>query len=69
MKLVLTTIGQGKVAIIESAEEANERKGERYVSEDCLKVNLEKGNFVDITERKANPEGRLFMLAEDCLST
>lgn len=65
MKLVLTTIGQGKVAIVESASEASEHKGERYISEACLKVNLEKGNFVDISITGANPEGRLFLLAED----
>ena len=65
MKLVLTTIGQGKVAIVESADKADERKGERYISESCLKVNLERGNFVDISSRGANPEGRLFLLAED----
>jgi len=65
MKLVLTTIGQGKVAIVESSSQADERKGERYISEACLKINLDKGNFVDISDRGANPEGRLFLLAED----
>ena len=65
MKLVLTTIGQGKVAIVESEDKADERRGERYISEACLKVNLEKGNFVDISERGCNPEGRFFLLAED----
>ena len=65
MKLVLTTIGQGKVAIVESAEQANEQRGERYISEACLNVNIKNGNFVDITSTGANPEGRLFLLAED----
>ena len=65
MKLVLTTIGQGKVAIVESAEQADERKGERYISEACLNVNLKNGTFVDISSKGANPEGRLFLLAED----
>ena len=40
MRLVLTTIAQGKVAIVESDDKADERKGERYISECCLKVNL-----------------------------
>jgi hypothetical protein len=65
MKLVLTTIGQGKVAIVESTEQANEKVGERYISESCLDVNIKNGNFVDITSTGANPEGRLFLLAED----
>ena len=65
MKLVLTTIGQGKVAIVESEKQADERKGEKYISEGCLQTNLKNGNFVDISDRGANPEGRLFLLAED----
>jgi hypothetical protein len=65
MKLVLTTIGQGKVAIVESEKQADERKGERYISEGCLKVNTENGNFIDLSHTGANPEGRLFLLAED----
>ena len=65
MKLVLTTIGQGQVAVVESDKLADERKGERYISEACLKVNTESGNFVDVSYTGANPEGRLFLLAED----
>ena len=65
MKLVLTTIGQGKVAIVESEQKADEKKGEKYISESCLLANVESGNFVDISNRGANPEGRLFLLAED----
>jgi|13_taG_2_1085334.scaffolds.fasta_scaffold276054_1 hypothetical protein len=65
MKLVLTTIDQAKVAIVESSVKANEDKGERYVSEDFLKVNLEAGNFIDISEKECNPEGRLFIYTED----
>ena len=65
MKLVLTTIKQSKVAIVESDKLADERKGERYISEACLKVNTESGNFVDVSHTGANPEGRLFLLAED----
>tara|TARA_B100002019_G_C20968897_1_gene450099 strand:+ start:244 stop:444 length:201 start_codon:yes stop_codon:yes gene_type:complete len=65
MKLVLTTIGQGKVAIVESAEKADERKGERYISEACLKVNLKSKAFTDVTHMGVNPEGRLFVYTED----
>lgn len=64
-KLVLTTISQGKVAVVESAEKADDRRGERYISEDCLSVNLKSGAFTDITKTGANPEGRLYMLTED----
>lgn len=65
MKLVLTTIGQGKVAIVESNEKADERKGERYISEGCLKVNLKSNNFTDVSNLGINPEGRMFVLTED----
>lgn len=64
-KLVLTTISQSKVAVVESAQRADEKKGERYISEDCLNVNLKSGAFTDITHTNANPEGRLYMLTED----
>ena len=65
MKLVLTTIGQGQVAIIETSGKADERRGERYISECCLNVNINNGTFTDISERGANPEGRLWILTED----
>lgn len=64
-KLVLTTIYQGKVAVVESAERADEKRGERYISEACLSVNLKNGKFTDISHTNANPEGRLYMLTED----
>jgi hypothetical protein len=64
-KLVLTTISQSKVAIVESAQKADNKRGERYISEDCLAVNLKSGAFTDITATGANPEGRLYMFTED----
>jgi hypothetical protein len=64
-KLVLTTISQGKIAVVESAERADDKRGERYISEDCLAVNLKNGAFTDITATGANPEGRLYMFTED----
>jgi hypothetical protein len=65
MKLVLTTISQGKVAIIESTEEADKKKGEKYISEDCLNTNIESGNFQDLTHTGANPEGRIYVMTSD----
>ncbi len=65
MKLVLTTISQGKVAILESSQEADKKKGEKYISEDCLKVNLESKRFIDFTDSGANPEGRLYVMSSD----
>jgi hypothetical protein len=65
MKLVLTTIGQDQVAIVESSQKADEKKGERYISESCLDVNIKSGNFIDVSSSGANPEGRLYVLAED----
>jgi hypothetical protein len=62
MKLILTTIANAKVAIVESGEPANEKKGERYISEDCLQANIESGVFYDITDRGWNAEGRLFIM-------
>lgn len=64
MKLILTTIDQGKVAIVESATEADTKRGERYISEDCLKVNLKNGRFVDVSDKGWNPEGRLYMMRD-----
>ena len=65
MKLVLTTIGQGKVAIVESSEQADERRNERYISQSCLEANLENKNFTDVSSMGINPEGRMFILTDD----
>lgn len=65
MKLILTTIGQGKVAIVQSADKADERRGERYLSESVVSINVENGTFVDVSDKGWNPEGRLYLLAED----
>jgi hypothetical protein len=65
MKFVLTTIGQGKVAIVQSADKADDSKGERYVSEDFLNINTRNGKFIDVSGKGWNPEGRLYILAED----
>jgi hypothetical protein len=65
MKLILTTIGQGKVAIVQSADKADERRGERYLSESVVNINVENGTFVDVSDKGWNPEGRLYLLAED----
>ena len=64
MKLIITTIDQGKVAIVETDSEADTKRGERYISEDCLKVNLESGLFRDVTEHGWNPEGRLYLMRD-----
>ena len=65
MKLILTTIGQGKVAIVQSADKVDERRGERYLSESVVNINVENGTFVDVSDQGWNPEGRLYLLAED----
>tara|TARA_B110000305_G_C19199666_1_gene520584 strand:- start:131 stop:331 length:201 start_codon:yes stop_codon:yes gene_type:complete len=65
MKLIITTISQAKVAIVETDSLADEKKGERYLSEDTLTANIENGNFTDITDTGANQEGRLYMLTSD----
>jgi hypothetical protein len=65
MKLILTTIGQGKVAIVQSAEKADERRGERYLSQSVVNMNVENGTFVDVSDKRWNPEGRLYILTED----
>jgi len=65
MRLVLTTISQGKVAVVESETRADEKRGEHYISEDVLNINLTSGLFTDISHTRANPEGRLYMLTED----
>lgn len=65
MKLILTTIAQSKVAIVQSADNADERRGERYLSESVVKINVENGTFVDVSDKGWNPEGRLYLLSED----
>lgn len=65
MKLILTTINQAKVAIVETATDADVKRGERYISEACLQRNLETGSFIDITDRNWNPEGRIYLFKED----
>ena len=64
MKLIITTIDQGKVAIVETSSEADTKRGERYVSEDCLKVNLESGLFRDVSDKGWNAEGRLYLMRD-----
>jgi hypothetical protein len=64
MKLIITTIDQGKVAIMETSSEADVKRGERYVSEDCLKVNIESGQFYDVSHEGWNPEGRLYLMRD-----
>jgi len=65
MRLILTTIDQAKVAIVESADKADMKRGEKYISEDCLNANLKSGLFHDYSDMGWNPEGRLFLMEDE----
>ena len=62
---VLTTIGNGMVAIIETTDEAKRKRGEYTLSGSCVKRNLTTGKFVDVTDKAAGAEGKVFVLKED----
>ena len=62
---VLTTIGNGIVAIIETTDEAKRKRGEYTLSKSCVEQNLTSGKFVDVTDRVKGCDGKVFALKED----
>ena len=62
---VLTTIGRGKVAILETTQQQNSKRGEYRLSTSCVAQNVESGKFVDVTEDAIGSEGKVYILAED----
>ena len=62
---VLTTIGNGIVAIIETDDEANRKRGEYTLSKSCVNRNVTTGKFIDITDRVTGSGGKVFALKQD----
>jgi len=64
-RYVLTTIGQGIVAMVETPSSEKPKRGEYLLSGSCVQKNLESGTFIDITSRVGGSEGRVYALASD----
>ena len=62
---VLTTIGNGMVAIVETDDSAKRQRGEYTLSKSCVECNVTSGKFVDITDTAIGAEGKVFALKED----
>ena len=62
---VLTTIGNGMVAIVETSDEAKRQRGEYTLSKSCVNRNVATGLFIDITDKALGAEGKVFALKQD----
>ena len=62
---VLTTIGNGIVAIVETSDKAKRQRGEYTLSNACVNRNVTSGKFVDITAQANGAEGKVFALKTD----
>ena len=62
---VLTTIGNGIVAIIETYDEASRKRGEYTLSKSCVNRNVTTGKFIDVTSKVKGAEGKVFALKQD----
>ena len=62
---VLTTIGNGIVAIIESSDKAKRQRGEYTLSKSCVNRNVGSGQFVDVSDKVNGAEGKVFALKTD----
>ena len=63
---ILTTIGRNDmVAIMEVSSHEKPLEGERTLSFDCVKRNLDSGRFKDATKFASNSYGKIYALAED----
>ena len=64
-RFVLTTIGKGIVAMLETPASEKEKKGEYLLSGACVQKNLDTGTFVDVSDRVQGAGGRVYVLATD----
>ena len=62
---VLTTIGNGIVAIVQTNDESDRKRGEFTLSRSCVNSNVASGKFVDVTDQVNGAEGEVFALKED----
>ena len=67
-RFLLTTIGDGIVALLQTDDEPVKKRGreiEYRVSTSFVKRNVESGLFVDITDKVANTAGMVYALKND----
>ena len=64
-RFVLTTIGKGIVAMLETPELEETKKGEYLLSGTCVQRNLDTGTFVDVSDRVKGTDGKVYVLASD----
>ena len=65
-KLLLSTSQDGDVVVAEVARnhKKDPRNNEFFISRATLQVNVESGNFVEVSD-KVDWDGRIWMLSED----
>tara|TARA_R110002051_G_scaffold287567_4_gene350291 strand:+ start:1603 stop:1821 length:219 start_codon:yes stop_codon:yes gene_type:complete len=62
---VLTTIGNGIVAIVQTNDESDRKRGEYSLSRSCVDANVSSGQFIDVTDKVGGAEGKVFALKTD----
>jgi len=62
---VLTTIGNGIVAIVETSSEADRKRGEFTLSRSCLSANVTSGQFIDVSDKVNGAEGKVYARKQD----
>ena len=67
-KLLLSTSQDGDVVVAEVARnhKKDPRSNEFFISRDTLRVNVESGNFVEVSD-KVDWDGRMWILSEDIM--
>ena len=64
-RFILTTIGKGIVAMLESDPREKTKRGEYLVSSQCVAKNVSSGQFVDVSEQVTGATGKVYALASD----
>ena len=64
-RFVLTTIGNGIVAMLETPVTEEKKRGEYLLSDTCVRKNIEAGTFVDATSQVSGATGKVYILASD----
>ena len=64
-RFVLTTIGKGIVAMLETPISEDKKRGEYLLSTTCVRKNLESGAFVDATSKVSGAQGKVYVLSSD----
>jgi|TARA_R110000824_G_scaffold401679_1_gene613559 hypothetical protein len=65
-KLMLTTSTDGDVIVAEVKPSQARNRGEYFVSDDFVRINVENGTLTDITQKVDNGD-KVFILTEDLI--